>query len=433
MIFSKQAVGMLTVVYNCTMLLLLIPAQFALAQSDLPVVRASSKTVDIRDGKHFREGYWAIMPERKPDYYYTEIPEKPHTVTFITNLDSISVDLTYGKEFDFIILLNGKDSCYTRISARYRNLNTFTRKKTGVESDTIPFRLGDNSKIYLKGNLNGSQLLDIQLDLGAGGSVIKKASVAKVNMNFDQTTTLHNTDGSNQVPFSSRNLLQIGDLAWDSVSIAVADNMTHREDLIIGNSLFRNKILEINYDKMVLVIHDTLPGHATSYCRRDLVLDGGVIPFVEVSLSQGDTKSGWAMFDTGAYTTILNSQDVPIPYRVLGELGKMVGSNRNRFIPKLSIANQEFSGFNYNVQDMGKNGLHMILGNDLLKRFNTILDNRNGYLYMQPNSLIQSPYGRRGEYYLVMIATGVLLLLTGIVVYRRIRKSKSHKGRVKYV
>jgi len=411
--------------------LLLLPTLTTFAQRLLPVIRATSKTVDILDGNHLKKGYWAIMPERKPDYYFVEIPQKNNRVTFITDQDSISFETVYGKDYDFIILLNGKDSCFTRISARYRNLVPFTRKKTGAGLDTIPFRLGDNSKIYLKGSLNGSQPLDIQLDLGAGGSVIKKASIDKVKMNFDQTTTLHNTDGSNKVPFSSRNLLQIGDLAWDSVSIAVADNMTHREDLIVGNSLFRDKILEIDYDKMILVIHDTVPGHSASYSRQDLVLDGGVIPFIEASLTKGgQTQKGWVMFDTGAYTTILNSQDVPIPYRILGELTQMAGSSSKRFIPKLSIADQEFSGFNYNVQDMGKNGLHMILGNDLLKRFNTILDNRSGYLYLKANSLAQLPYGRRGEYYLVMIAVAAFLLTALIVLFIRMRK-KSLRTRLK--
>ena len=404
----------------------LTSGQLIFAQNSLPVIRASSTTVDLRDGNHFRKAYWAIMPERKPDYYYVEIPEKPHNITFITDLDSISFSTVYGREYDFIILLNGKDSCFTRISATYKNPVHSSKMQMAAGSDTLPFALGDNSKIYFKGRINGSQLLDIQFDLGAGGTVIKKSSAEKVKMHFDQTVTLHNSDGVNQVPSASTNHLQIENLAWDSVGIAVADNMTHREDLIIGNSLFKDKILEIDYNKMIVLVHDTPPLHSASFSRHELILDGGVIPFAHISLtSRGDTKNGWAMFDTGAYTTILNSADAPLYYRVFGEFMRMVGADQKRFTPKLSIGGFDFSGFNYNVQNMGGDGFHMILGNDLLKRFNIILDNRNGYLYLKANSFVKAPYGRRGEYYLVMIAFGLLIVLASIAVFYISRRKRS--------
>ena len=279
--------------------LLLTFEQITFAQPTPPVIKASSKTVHIRDGYHFKSGYWYIMPEKKPDYYFVELPEKPHRVTFITDLDSISVDMEYGEEFDFIILLNAKDSCHTRISAKYKNLDGLTRKKNTLTPDTIPFVLGDNDKIYLKGILNGSQPLDIQFDLGAGGTVLKKSAVEKVTLVFDKTITLRNSDGIQQVPFASKNLLQIGNLVWESVGIAIANNMTNKEDLVVGNSLFKNKIIEIDYDKKILVVHDTLPNIDTSYSQHNIILDGSTVPFIEGSLTfGGKTQKGWMMFDT---------------------------------------------------------------------------------------------------------------------------------------
>ncbi|MDD7888280.1 pepsin/retropepsin-like aspartic protease family protein [Flavivirga sp. 57AJ16] len=398
--------------------------QLTLAQSDLPTTRASTKNVDIRDGNHFKKGYWYIFPDRKPDFYYVEIPEKPHQVTFITDLDSISFDVKYRENYDFIVLLNGKDSCFTRISATYKNLDSYTRKRISPDPDTLSFILGDNDKIYLKGRINDSQLLDIQFDLGNGGTIIKKSSVEKVKMEFDETITLHNSDGTNQVPAASTNSLEIGNLVWDSVKIAVADNMTYREDLIVGNSLFKNKIIEIDYDQKILVIHDTLPHLNSSYSKHNIIRDGGTIPFIEGSLTfQGKTQKGWMMFDTGAYTSILNSSDVSTTNKMLGELKKMIGIDNKAFIPKLSIGSYEFSGFNYVAQKMDGNGLHLILGNDLLKRFNFILDNRNGHIYLKPNSLTPDSY-RNPEYVVVRVVASLLflLLLVGILVYWKRRK-----------
>lgn len=414
----------LTRAYLAKLLLGIISAQLAFAQTNLPLVRASSKTVDIRDGKHFRKGYWALMPERKSDYYYAEIPEKSHLVTFIADLDSITFNVVYGKQYEFVILLNGKDSCFTRIAASYKDFKVSAPKSVGTGPDTIPFTLGDTRKVYVEARLNGAKLTNVQLDLGAGGTVINKTAVNKVKINFDQKVTLANSDGVNQVPSASTNRLQVGSLVWDSVPIAIAENMKDHEDLIIGNSLFRGKILEINYDQKILVVHDELPTHLGSYTRHDMLLDGGVIPYVGVSLTIRDKKQrGWAMFDTGARTSILNSADTPMAYRLVSQLAGMIGLDES-IGPKLSIGHYQLSGFEYKTGDMGAAGLHLILGNDLLKRFNLVFDNKNGYLYMQPNSLSHTPYGNNDEYYVVRVVTGMVLVLAGIVFYRKARKAK---------
>lgn len=420
----KSIIWKLTSAQGLACLFLLIWGQCAFAQSNLPVVRASSKTVDIRDGNHFKKGYWAIMPDRKPDRYYVEIPQKNNIVTFITDLDSISFNLSYGKEYDFIILLNGKDSCYTRISARYKSLDAGKRKNSVTAADTIPFTLGGNRKIYVNAILNGAAVTNIQLDLGAGGTVINQTSIRKVKMNFDKKVSLANSDGVNQVQSASKNLLQIGNLVWDSLEIAVAKNMKDHEDLIIGNSLFKNRILEINYDRKVLVVHDHLPANMAYYSRHEMILDGGVIPNVKVDFTiRNKTQKGWVMFDTGAGTSILNSADAPMTYRIENELAGMVGLDK--FIsPKLIIGNYQLTGFNYKTRDMGNDkGLSMLLGSDLLRRFNLILDNKNGYMYMQPNSLTDVSYGKPDVYYVVRIVVGLILLLVGAVIYLKLRKN----------
>ena len=92
------------------------------AQEQLPIIRANSKNVKILDGLNYKPDFWVIFPETKPDVYYLDLPRKKTLVKFITDIDSISFILNYGEVKDFIVLLNGKDSCYTRISANYPNL-----------------------------------------------------------------------------------------------------------------------------------------------------------------------------------------------------------------------------------------------------------------------------------------------------------------------
>jgi len=81
------------------------------AQITIQVIKANSKIVDIKDGKTFKKGTWTIVPAERPDIYKTSCKK----VTFYTDLDSISFKVKPKHEYNFVILLNGKDSAFTQI------------------------------------------------------------------------------------------------------------------------------------------------------------------------------------------------------------------------------------------------------------------------------------------------------------------------------
>jgi hypothetical protein len=397
------------------------------AKQDLPIIKANSKLVTVTDGFHVRKAIWNVMPERKPDVYHVEIPMHPHTVTFTTDVDSISFPVAYGEHHDFIILLNNQETCHTQIRAAFRNLKPSQRVcQTCAGGEKIPFTLGDNDKIYIKGKPNNGDLLDLQFDLGASGGVVKKGSVEKANLRFDGTVTLHNSDGANVVPSSSNTHLEIGHLRWDGLDFAVGDNMTHREDAIVGNSLFQDKVVEINYDQRILTIHDTLPLIDASYSKHDLILDQGVVPFVQGSVMIGSRKrEGWFMFDTGAYTSILKTDQASAASKLLTEFRSLAGGGQDgRFGPRLTVGGQTFANFNYSIKkhkkDDGELGL---LGGDIIKRFNVILDNQHGAIYLQKNTLWQQPF-RNPEYYLARFIVLVAVALVCTAGFLMVRKRR---------
>ena len=407
-------------------ILFVIVGQISLAQAPLPIIRASSKTVTIRDGIHFKKGYWYIMPEKKPDYYFVETPYKEHRVSFITDQDSISFDIKYGEHYDFIVLLNNKDSCHTKIIATYKKAISYESERLQSIPDTIPFTIGNNSKVYFKGRINGSQSLNIQFDLGAGGCQIKKSSAKRTRTNFDNSVTLINSDGTNRVPSSSFNKLEIAGLRWDSLPFAVSNNMTYREDMLVGNSLFQHKVIEINYDKKIIILYDSLPPLDTGYSKHEIILDG-VVPYIQASVTvNSKTRTGWFMFDIGAYTTILKT-NISATNKMYVEARKMAGLKSESLSPQLTIDDYKFSHFNYTVEKTDQDDTQLgLLGNDLLKRFNVILDNRNGYIYLKPNSLADAPYANP-EYYLVRIASGFIILLIALIVFIHNRKKVRRK------
>ena len=120
-------------------LLLVICATVCFGQSKLPVIKATSKAVAIRDGIDLETNAWSLSPTAHPDIFTAERTRKAKWVTFYTDIDSISVKVKPGTQFDFVILLNGKDSCFTRISSAIRPQDSRAGKATRVDSITLYF------------------------------------------------------------------------------------------------------------------------------------------------------------------------------------------------------------------------------------------------------------------------------------------------------
>jgi hypothetical protein len=130
--------------------LMFVNQLYSLAQEKPIIIKASSTTVDIRDGETFTKGAWRISPEIKPDIYTTS--NKNAKVTFYTNLDSISFTIKPNAKYNFIILLNNKDSAYTQIVFVPGYLETLKKadKYNLNDNRTIPnftYQTADNANL----------------------------------------------------------------------------------------------------------------------------------------------------------------------------------------------------------------------------------------------------------------------------------------------
>ncbi|HLO52769.1 MAG TPA: hypothetical protein VK169_00700 [Saprospiraceae bacterium] len=374
---------------NILVLLLVIIFQNLSAQQELPIIRANSKNVKILDGINYKSNFWVIFPETKPDIYYLDLPRKATHVKFITDIDSISFTMNYGEAKDFIVLLNGKDSCYTRISANYPNLKLPKKVKQG--NDTIPFTMKDN-RIYFKGKINDSELLNIQFDLGADAVNLNKKSSNKININFDKKGNLINSDGINETNVSSKNEIEIQGLTWSGIEIYETKNMENYEDVIIGNSFFLDQIYKIDYENSVLILYDKLPEIETDYLKQNMILDNGVRPVFEATFKiDNKNYTEWFLFDTGNTGNGIVGNSFLVKHNLYDKFSNIIGFGNKKvaFIPELIIANQTISKGVITLEKQNKNESDYkfggLIGNKILKRFNVIIDNREGLIYMKPN------------------------------------------------
>lgn len=362
---------------------------YSIAQTNTPVIRSTSKNVTIRDGAAIKN-WWYIIPETKPDIYWVDFPYKEQTVTFITDIDSINFKVKQGETYDFVILVNGKDSAFTQISGTHQHKLSYTGSK---EIDTIPFTL-HNNRIYFEGKINGSETLKIQFDLGAGMSNINAKSTQKVKINFDSSTFLINSQGRNKARLSKENELVFGKLSISPDVFVETKNMEKWEDAIVGNSLFLDRYLEIDYNKRLFMIHNTMPIIDSSWKRLEMRFDWGVRPMIEATIETGGISyTDWFIFDTGDSGNGILSNELTSKHGIYEKLKKIIGFGDRKIAnaPKIFIAGFCFEGGTIVLEKPGAVLIEKsVLGNKILGRFNVIIDNVYGYLYIKPNSLNNS-------------------------------------------
>ncbi|MDR2653352.1 MAG: transglutaminase-like domain-containing protein [Prevotellaceae bacterium] len=86
-------------------------AQFVFSQQNLQIIKSDSIVIDVQVDNVLYKKAWRISSEIKPDIFEISSAQ----VTFYTNRDSISFNVEPDGIYDFVILLNEKDSAYTQI------------------------------------------------------------------------------------------------------------------------------------------------------------------------------------------------------------------------------------------------------------------------------------------------------------------------------
>ena len=173
-----------------TFLLLIFIGKTTLAQKKLPIIKANSTSVDIKDDNQLRKNAWTIVPEEKLDVYTTSAKK----VTFYTDIDSISFKVEPKKQYDFIILLKGKDSARTQIKYKPSRLEIL---KNAGEYDYTDNRFVPKFTYQSSENSNLQRIRqDLKLDSIAG----KGSELSQI---FNLLHWVHNLvrhDGSSNNP-----------------------------------------------------------------------------------------------------------------------------------------------------------------------------------------------------------------------------------------
>jgi len=366
-------------------------------------------------------------------------------VTFISDVDSLAFEVEPGKTYDFTILLNGQRACRTRISTEAESAS---RSQAEPGPVTIPFTL-KRGKLHVEGRINDSSTLDLLFDTGCDTTVLYPSGVKKgAKLAFDGATVNVGTGGSVTRSTSSGNRLSVGALRWNHEKVLFIEKQADAADGIVGYNVFEDKIIELDYDRNVMVIHDSLPPYASSYARLPVSYISGLAA-VEGALISGAARSAGPMvIDTGgAGTLIVNqrlaeSNGLSQTIRTLGS--HTLGGVGNGTVRVRAILAPGFQLAGYTLQDVPAYvtpasqdassdsaappaaGGTLFLG--VLSRFNTLLDYQHDAAYFRPNAHFNDRFPMPGppRYAIaLLVAAGVLLLLVVSWAIYRIRRRSS--------
>ncbi len=352
------------------------------AQTQLPLIRANSKKISIRDGGFLDKDAWNLSPKARPDIYTADRTRQTKWVTFYSDIDSIRVKLKPGSSVDFVVLLNGKDSCFTRVQSAVPAAIPLAATK----ADTIPFTLSPNNAIAITAHVNDTASYQLHFDLSA----------------FDICFT---SDALKQrIPKADINKLTVGTLTWPHPQIRTTSLTSRGMEGRLGWNLFENRIVEVNYDNHLMIISSALPGlKGYQKFKLDFIRS---FPCIKATVqTKNKPVTGEFLFDTGAELALIMDSSwaansdfangLPVistrtlrdprghAYETKTVMAPAISLKHFRLAntPALILAGQNPTGIAINY-----------FGNDLLKRFNLIFDFKNDAVYMRPNQLFGTAF-----------------------------------------
>lgn len=391
--------------------LLLICPILVFAQKT-PILNSNTELISIKEGKSLYKNIWKVNPNDETDVFVTNPFEKQKTVTFYSDIDSLSFKVKPNKKYNFIIRLNDKEA-KTQINTSANlppslepKLSFTNTKNINSKSDTIPFEIKSDNGIYIQGRINGSDTLNFMFDLNAGINVINEEALKnqKASIKIDGSVENTGSDGVMNTQISSDNIMTIDHLVWENVPLLIIPYGKQSFDAVLSWRSFEDKIVEIDYDNNLLIVHNELPDIISEYSALETKMING-IPYVKCELSIGDKRvQDWFGFDTGGNGELLVSQKFAAENQLNGIMKHIrsataTGSSGNALslkivqLPKLKIGDYELYRVPLGIYDKDPEGVDdlKILANNILKRFNSIIDFQNNRIYIKPNKLLYSP------------------------------------------
>jgi hypothetical protein len=279
---------------------------------------------------------------------------------------------------------------------------------------SFPFHLLTGGIITIKVQLEKHpDTLNFILDTGSGGISLDSATVEALKVQTELSDrTIRGIAGIRRVRFAYNRSLKLPGLTVDSLNFHVNDYEIltsaygEKVDGIIGYSFLSRYIVMVNYDSLRIFVYSK---GRMKYPRGGFLIKPSLIniPVFNVNIKDEKELTPRFYFDTGAGMCLLLSSDfvsdsifidpkrkfyttqaeglggkAPMRQGVIKQV--RIGPYKFRKVPTY-IFDDEYNVTSYPY-------LGGLIGNDLLRRFNLIMNYERRDLYLIPNSHFKDPF-----------------------------------------
>ncbi|MEM6632010.1 MAG: hypothetical protein AAF694_20205 [Bacteroidota bacterium] len=282
---------------------------------------------------------------------------------------------------------------------------SFGQPGDSLQTDTIRFTLTSANNIKVQSVLNGEDTLNLMLHTASNSvTLIRSITDGLKSLTWDSVDSTKSWGGENSARRSSVNTLSIGAFEWDSVAIWENEHSGPETDGKFGLNFFKEQWIEINFEEELLVIHPSLPEKANSYEKLAITYERGFV-FLRAEIEIGGEEFSHSyLLHSGFGGTVLFDDEFAASTR-LGEALKIFDSSELKdaygnvlktnkaLLPAMKIGSETIREFPVGFFEgaIGRQKMS-VMGGEVLKRFNWVLNLEEGCVYIEANKLMGLPF-----------------------------------------
>lgn len=259
----------------------------------------------------------------------------------------------------------------------------------------IPFTLTQHNNIVVAATINGADKLNLMLHTAASDVMLTEDGARKSkSVKFSGSDRVKSWGGEANSRFSKGNQIQIGDLRRDNVEVR-EDKFSGRDtDGKFGLDFFANRIVELDFDRSRIALHNTLPRKMEKYDRLKIENQNGLL-FVQAGcLIEGKTYPNKFLLHSGYSGGVLLDDAFAAKAGVDGKIKVTDESSlkdsfghtikvKKGVLPTFVLGKSRISNapVGFFAGAIGSQKMS-IIGGEILKRFNIVFDLAKGDLYI---------------------------------------------------
>jgi len=284
------------------------------------------------------------------------------------------------------------------------------RTELNAQITQIPFEF-KGTHLFIKVQTNQSDTLNFVFDSGATGMSIdsltaERVSISKANR---QTVSVAGSGGAQNYTMALHQNIKLGNVELKDINMvlinfaSLSTAIGTKIDGIIGYEVLNKYITKLDFDQKKISLYDQIKSvDTTGYTCIPFEFSKNIlIPRfpISITLANGETFTGRVMFDTGNVFSLIVSTPFSKFHDFNSKLGEITthtsrGLNAKTQDQVATIKSMSFNGFDFGkmrirltVNDKAepKDGYLGILGIEIIKRFNVILDYAHKKIYLKPN------------------------------------------------